>query len=50
MSPLGGIPCLLDFPSQALSIRAVVNPWVSPVVETLWVFTVPFLFELVAGA
>jgi hypothetical protein len=43
-------PCLLDFPSMALEIRAALPATISPLVETLWVFTTPFLYEFVTGA
>eukprot|EP00746_Dinoflagellata_sp_MGD_P118291 gnl/MRDRNA2_/MRDRNA2_54429_c0_seq1.p1 gnl/MRDRNA2_/MRDRNA2_54429_c0~~gnl/MRDRNA2_/MRDRNA2_54429_c0_seq1.p1 ORF type:complete len:406 (-),score=57.16 gnl/MRDRNA2_/MRDRNA2_54429_c0_seq1:118-1206(-) len=43
-------PCLLDFPSMALELRKVVPAKISPFLEMAWVFSVPFLYELVSGA
>lgn len=43
-------PCLLDFPAMALEIRKWVPAAISPGVEMAWVFTIPFLYELVIGA
>mmetsp|Transcript_20692 Transcript_20692/g.52280 ORF Transcript_20692/g.52280 Transcript_20692/m.52280 type:complete len:1210 (-) Transcript_20692:261-3890(-) len=43
-------PCLLDFPSMALELRKVMPSAISPGIEMTWVFTVPFLYELVVGA
>uniref|UniRef100_A0A7S4Q4W0 AMP-dependent synthetase/ligase domain-containing protein n=1 Tax=Alexandrium monilatum TaxID=311494 RepID=A0A7S4Q4W0_9DINO len=46
-------PCLLNFAEMALYIRQVltpVAPAISPAVELLWVFSIPFLYMLVAGA
>merc|ERR1712054_442367 len=43
-------PCLLDFPSMALELRKVLPASISSPVEMGWVFTVPFLYELVVGA
>jgi hypothetical protein len=43
-------PCLLDFPSMALELRKVLPAAISPSLEMVWVFSVPFLYELVVGA
>jgi len=43
-------PCLLDFPSMALELRKVMPVMISPFMEMAWVFSVPFLYELVVGA
>merc|ERR1719392_565381 len=43
-------PCLLDFPSMALELRKVMPVSISSPVEMGWIFTVPFLYELVVGA
>merc|ERR1711948_23188 len=43
-------PCILDFPAMALELRKVMPAAISPGIELTWVFTVPFLYELVVGA
>merc|ERR1719277_387102 len=43
-------PCILDFPGMALELRKIMPALISPVVEMAWVFTIPFLYELVVGA
>jgi hypothetical protein len=43
-------PCLLDFPAMALELRKILPASISPFLEMAWVFTVPFLYELVVGA
>eukprot|EP00747_Dinoflagellata_sp_TGD_P023622 gnl/TRDRNA2_/TRDRNA2_129947_c0_seq1.p1 gnl/TRDRNA2_/TRDRNA2_129947_c0~~gnl/TRDRNA2_/TRDRNA2_129947_c0_seq1.p1 ORF type:complete len:1229 (-),score=203.05 gnl/TRDRNA2_/TRDRNA2_129947_c0_seq1:528-3872(-) len=43
-------PCLLDFSAMAVELRRVLPAAISPVLETVWIFSVPFLYELVAGA
>jgi len=43
-------PCLLDFPTMALELRKVLPKAISPSIEMGWVFSVPFLYELVVGA
>merc|ERR1719441_38440 len=43
-------PCILDFPSMALELRKVLPASLSPSLEMAWVFSVPFLYELVVGA
>jgi len=43
-------PCLLDFPSMALELRKVLPASISSPLEMGWVFSVPFLYELVVGA
>jgi hypothetical protein len=43
-------PCILDFPAMALELRKGWSAAVSPYVEMIWIFTVPFLYELVTGA
>eukprot|EP00929_Paragymnodinium_shiwhaense_P116425 TRINITY_DN8595_c0_g2_i1.p1 TRINITY_DN8595_c0_g2~~TRINITY_DN8595_c0_g2_i1.p1 ORF type:complete len:1190 (-),score=258.92 TRINITY_DN8595_c0_g2_i1:148-3717(-) len=42
--------CVLDTPSQVVALREVLNSHVVGVVETVWVFFVPFAYELVVGA
>eukprot|EP00746_Dinoflagellata_sp_MGD_P010928 gnl/MRDRNA2_/MRDRNA2_122752_c0_seq1.p1 gnl/MRDRNA2_/MRDRNA2_122752_c0~~gnl/MRDRNA2_/MRDRNA2_122752_c0_seq1.p1 ORF type:complete len:394 (+),score=68.01 gnl/MRDRNA2_/MRDRNA2_122752_c0_seq1:154-1182(+) len=43
-------PCLLDFPAMALELRKVLPAPISPFLEMAWIFSVPFLYELVVGA
>jgi len=43
-------PCLLDFPVMALELRKLMPAFISPGIEMAWVFSVPFLYELVVGA
>lgn len=43
-------PCLLDFPTMALELRKTLPAAMSPSLEMAWVFSVPFLYELVVGA
>jgi hypothetical protein len=43
-------PCLLDFPSMALELRKVLPASISSPVEMGWIFTIPFVYELVVGA
>jgi hypothetical protein len=43
-------PCLIDFAAQVVELRKILPAFISPVVETLWVFSVPFLYEFVGGA
>merc|ERR1719482_304681 len=43
-------PCLCDWPSMALELRKVLPAALSPSLEMAWVFSVPFLYELVVGA
>jgi acyl-coenzyme A synthetase/AMP-(fatty) acid ligase len=43
-------PCILDFPTMALELRKVLPAAMSPSLEMAWVFSVPFLYELVVGA
>jgi hypothetical protein len=43
-------PCLLDFPTMVLEIRTTLPAAISPLVETVWVFAMPFLYEFVTGA
>jgi len=43
-------PCILDFPSMALDLRKILPTSMSPSIEMAWVFSVPFLYELVVGA
>mmetsp|Transcript_75549 Transcript_75549/g.213722 ORF Transcript_75549/g.213722 Transcript_75549/m.213722 type:complete len:1192 (+) Transcript_75549:47-3622(+) len=43
-------PCLLDLSSMALELRKVLPSAISPGVEMAWVFSIPFLYELVIGA
>merc|ERR1719191_729292 len=43
-------PCLLDFPTMALELRKAMPAMISPSIEMAWVFSVPFLYELVVGA
>jgi hypothetical protein len=44
------VPCLTDFAVQVLELRKVLPASISPLVETLWVFTVPVLYEFVGGS
>eukprot|EP00929_Paragymnodinium_shiwhaense_P116423 TRINITY_DN8595_c0_g1_i1.p1 TRINITY_DN8595_c0_g1~~TRINITY_DN8595_c0_g1_i1.p1 ORF type:complete len:1181 (-),score=321.68 TRINITY_DN8595_c0_g1_i1:568-4110(-) len=46
----GLTPCLLDTPTQVVELRKYVSENWAGVAEMLWVFYVPFLFELVVGA
>jgi amino acid adenylation domain-containing protein len=43
-------PCILDFPSMALELRKILPASISSPIEMGWIFTVPFLYELVVGA
>merc|ERR1711904_643122 len=43
-------PCLLDFPTMAMELRKVLPAMISPFMEMAWVFSIPFLYELVVGA
>jgi amino acid adenylation domain-containing protein len=43
-------PCLLDFPTMAFELRKALPASISPSIEMAWVFSVPFLYELVVGA
>mmetsp|Transcript_13033 Transcript_13033/g.40274 ORF Transcript_13033/g.40274 Transcript_13033/m.40274 type:complete len:1213 (+) Transcript_13033:74-3712(+) len=43
-------PCLLDLAAMALQLRKWLPASISPGVEMAWVFTIPFLYELVVGA
>lgn len=42
-------PCLLDLPHMAMQLRTTLPPSVAPGLELAWIFSVPFLYELVAG-
>jgi hypothetical protein len=43
-------PCLCDFAVQVLELRKVLPDSISPAIETVWVFTVPVLYEFVGGS
>lgn len=43
------VPCVNDYSVMALEIRKVIPVSFAPLVEMLWIFSIPFLFELAGG-